>query len=458
MPALTYAQKKQKLISEFRELTNTSTDEAVGLGKTTSNLFRDRSKVKTKRLDVRSLNQVISINARAMTVEVEGMTTFSALVDATLADGLLPLVVPELKTITIGGAVSGLAIESSSFKYGLVHESVQEMEVLLASGKVVTCRPDNNYSDLFYGLPNSYGTLGYILKVTTKLRPVKPYVHVRHLRFDNPHDYFQRLSVISTKQTYEGQAVDFIDGTIFSSSELYISLGFGCDQAPYTSDYTGQHIYYQSIHERSEDYLSIYDYIWRWDTDWFWCSRIIKADKPLWRRLLGKQRLNSRTYSKLMRLENRFHIAERIARWQHHPAGESIIQDIEVPIANAEKFLDFFQATIGISPVWVCPTKATTSNWPYCLYPMNPNSLYLNFGFWDSVKTTKDPDKGYYNRQVEATVEKLGGMKSLYSTSFYDRKRFEKLYNYQAYRKLKKRYDSQGRFKGLYEKCVQKVV
>ncbi len=455
MSATTYEQKKQRLVAEFLEL-NQASNGAIGLGKTTSNLFRDRSHAKTKRLNVRSFNTVIRVNVKDLTVEVEGMTTFEDLVKATLEHNLLPLVVPELKTITIGGGVSGLAIESSSFKYGLVHESVTEMEVLLPSGKVVTARRDNEYSDLFYGLPNSYGTLGYVIKVTTKVRKTKPYVRLQHIRFDNAHDYFQELEAISTTQTYDGHEVDFIDGTIFGPDEMYLTLGFDSDEAPYTSDYTGQHIYYHSIRSRTEDYLSTHDYIWRWDTDWFWCSRIIKADKPIVRRLLGRKRLGSRTYGKLMRLEQRWRIAERIGRLQGNSPGESIIQDVEVPIVNAEKFLDFFQKDIGITPVWVCPTKATTKDWPYPLYPMDPDSLYINFGFWDSVQTTKNPDQGHYNKLIEDTVQQLGGMKSLYSNSFYERKNFEKIYNYQSYKKLKKRYDPTGRFKGLYEKCVKK--
>jgi len=65
-----------------------------------------------------------------------------------------------------------------------------------------------------------------------------------------------------------------------------------------------------------------------------------------------------------------------------------------------------------------------------------------------------DPDEGYYNKLIEYSVEKLGGMKSLYSTSYYERTHFERLYNYTVYRKLKQRYDKNGRFKDLYEKCI----
>jgi FAD/FMN-containing dehydrogenase len=456
MQNINYSQKKQRLVKELAEIAASGVEGGIGLGKSTSNLFRDRTKVKTNKLNVRDFNQVIKVNKKDLTVEVEGMTTYEELADATLKHGLVPLVVPELKTITIGGGVSGLAIESSSFKYGLAHESVLKMDVLLASGEVVTCSPNNEYRDLFYAIPNSYGTLGYVIKVTARLRRIKPFVKLQHIKFDNPLSYFEAMNKISQDQSYEKEPIDFIDGVVFGPNDLYITLGTDVDEAPYTSDYTRQSIYYKSLKTRSEDYLTNYDYIWRWDTDWFWCSRIIKADKPIIRRLIGKNRLGSRTYSKMMYFEQRHQIGKRINRLQNKKPNESVIQDVEVPIKNALKFLDFFHKIIKIKPIWVCPTKSTSKDWPYSLYPMNPSSLYINFGFWDSVKTTKNPDLGYYNKLIEAKIEELGGMKSLYSTSFYDRPKFEKLYNYPAYKKLKKRYDRDGRYKDLYDKVMSK--
>ena len=66
------------------------------------------------------------------------MCTYEDLVDATLPHGLMPLVVPQLRTITLGGAVTGLGIESTSFRNGLPHESVLEMDVLTGAGEIVT--------------------------------------------------------------------------------------------------------------------------------------------------------------------------------------------------------------------------------------------------------------------------------------------------------------------------------
>src|ERR1035441_4638598 len=164
----------------------------AGLGKTTSNLFRHRQPAARHTLDVRAFDHVLSIDAERMTADVEGMITYEALVKETLRYGLLPAVVPQLKTITVGGAVSGLGIESSSFKYGLVHETVEAMEILTGNGDIVACSACLN-PDLFCGFPNSYGTLGYALRLTIRLVRAAPAVPLSHTRFEAPDAFFAHL-------------------------------------------------------------------------------------------------------------------------------------------------------------------------------------------------------------------------------------------------------------------------
>jgi FAD/FMN-containing dehydrogenase len=104
--------------------------EPVRLAKRTSNLFRPRNAPRAPGLDVSGLTGVLDVDPVARTADVQGMCTYEDLVDATLPHGLMPLVVPQLRTITLGGAVTGLGIESTSFRNGLPHESVVEMDVL----------------------------------------------------------------------------------------------------------------------------------------------------------------------------------------------------------------------------------------------------------------------------------------------------------------------------------------
>lgn len=444
---IAYEEKKQRLIHELRS----GPGETVGLDKDTSNLFRERAGVHRKRLDVRDFNHVLQVNSEEGWVNVEGMTPYQTLVDGTLLHGVMPAVVPELKSITVGGAVSGIGIESSSFKYGLVHETVLELEVLLGDGRVVICTPDNEHKALFFGFPNSYGTLGYVLRLKIKAVPIKHYVRLRHIPYHDAEAYFRDLNDWCQRK---GEA-DFIEGTVFAEDELYLSLANFVDEVPFTSDYTYKNIYYRSIRHKETDYLTVRDYIWRWDTDWFWCSKNFYVQNPIIRRLVGRSFLNSVTYTKIMRWNSKWQITKRIDHMLgSHP--ESVIQDVDIPIANAPAFLKFFHREIGITPLWICPVRAYNPDVRFDLFPMDPNTVYVNFGFWDVVKSRKRQSPGYFNRKVEQKVAELGGVKSLYSDVYYSPEEFWKNYNKPVYDALKARYDPHSAFKDLYQKTVLK--
>jgi FAD/FMN-containing dehydrogenase len=412
--------------------------ERIGLRKSTSNLFRHRSPAGKRFIDVRAFTRVLAIDPQRMTADVEGMITYEALVDETLKFGLLPAVVPQLKTITVGGAVSGLGIESSSFKFGLVHETVEEMEILLGDGRLVTCSCREN-PDLFFGFPNSYGTLGYALRLTIRLIPAKPYVHLTHIRFTDPESYFDAVAARAESM------LDYLDGTIFSRGEMYLTEGEFVNQAPSVSDYTYMDIYYKSIQRKSHDrnsgdWLTAKDYIWRWDTDWFWCSKHFYVQTPGIRRLF-KWGLNSATYQRIMRLSHSI--------LPDAGGTESVIQDVDIPIHNAPEFFDFLLSEIGITPVWMCPFK--TRLWD--LSPLR-EGLHVNFGFWDVIPSTHE--KGHFNRKIERKTMELGGAKGLYSSAWYDEAEFWSIYDQLRYTELKQTYDPDNVFPDLYSKCVRR--
>ncbi|SOD71950.1 FAD/FMN-containing dehydrogenase [Jatrophihabitans sp. GAS493] len=444
----------QSRVARLREqLAEVGPDQPVRLRKKTSNLFRPRAKAPGT-LDAELFNGVLSIDVEARTADVGGMTTYEDLVAATLQHGLMPLVVPQLKTITLGGAVTGLGIESSSFRNGCPHESVLEMDILLGDGTLVTAAPGGDNADLFYGFPNSYGSLGYALRLRIELQPVKSFVHLRHLRFDDLASCVEAMHQIATSGEYGGEAVDFLDGTWFTPSESYLSLGTFSDTAQSVSDYTDQKIYYRSIQQKRQDWLTIADYIWRWDTDWFWCSRAFGAQNPRLRRLWPKRYRRSDFYWKLIALNRRVHFAERLDRRRGLPVSEEIVQDIEVPIDRVAEFVSFLNERTGIEPVWLCPLKQRDENAVWDLYKFDPSILYVNIGFWSSAYLPDGEQDGYHNRAIEEMVAKLGGRKSLYSTSFYPEDEFWSIYSGSAYRMLKRRYDSDNRLLDLYEKTV----
>ncbi|QKT05987.1 FAD-binding oxidoreductase [Gordonia sp. X0973] len=454
-----------RLLESYRAIPPEGT---VRLAKKTSNLFRRRERNPYPGLDTSGLSGVISVDPVARTADVAGMCTYEDLVDATLPHGLAPLVVPQLKTITLGGAVTGLGIESTSFRNGLPHESVLEIDILTGSGEIITATPTNEYADLFYGFPNSYGTLGYSVRLWIELEPVKPFVELRHVRFTDLRTLMSTMTRIVDEKTYDGVPVDYLDGVVFTADESYLVLGRQTDDETVPlSDYTGKHIYYRSIqHAPSStpktDRLTIHDYLWRWDTDWFWCSRAFGTQNPTVRRFWPRRWLRSSFYWKLIALDHRYNIGDRLNARKGLPPSERVVQDIEVPIEKTVDFVEWFLANVPIEPLWLCPlrlrdpapgTPADAAR-PWPLYPLEPHRTYVNVGFWSAVPVTPG-EPGYTNRLIEKQVAALDGHKSLYSESFYSPEEFAALYGDEQYRKLKSTYDPKSRLLDLYSKAVK---
>jgi FAD/FMN-containing dehydrogenase len=273
-------------------------------------------------------------------------------------------------------------------------------------------------------------------------------VRLEHVRHADPAACFAEIG----RHCAEG-GVDFLDGTVFAPDELYLTLGRFVDHAPWVSDYTYMRIYYRSIRERGIDYLAVRDYLWRWDTDWFWCSKNVGAQHPLVRRLLGRKRLNSITYQRIMRWNRRWALTRAIDRLRGR-TSESVIQDVDIPLAHAAEFLAFLHREIGILPIWLCPIRAPDAGKRFPLYPLARESVYVNFGFWDTVGSRGSQTPGRLNRKIEHKVAELSGLKSLYSDSFYTEAEFWSACDRRAYALLKARYDPGGALPDLYGKCV----
>ncbi len=426
----------------------------VRLAKATTNLFRVRSASSAPGLDVSGLTSVIEVDPDGRTAEVQGMCTYVDLVNATLPHGLIPLVVPQLRTITLGGAVTGLGIESTSFRNGLPHESVLEMDVFTGAGEVVTTRPGD---DLFDAFPNSYGSLGYATRLRIRLEPVEPYVALRHVRVED-HLLPRVIAEIVSTGTHDGERVDGLDGVAFAPGEVYLTLARWTDEPGPVSDYTGQQVFFRSVQQRPSDRLTAYDYLWRWDTDWFWCSGAFGAQHPLVRRLWPRRLRRSDVYMRLLALDRRFDVADRLDRRAGRPLRERVVQDIEVPVARLPEFLEWFDTEIGMRPVWLCPLVATGSvgGRSWTTYPLTPGETYVNVGFWGTVHVGPDAVDGPRNRAIEQKVHELGGHKSLYSEAYYDRATFDDLYSGAELALVKKRYDPDDRLTSLFDKTVRK--
>jgi len=258
---------------------------------------------------------------------------------------------------------------------------------------------------------------------------------------------------------------------VFGADESYLVLGRWADSAPAPSDYTGQQIYYRSLRQRSQDALTVHDYLWRWDTDWFWCSRAFGAQNPRLRRIWPASKRRSDVYHRMVGLENRYGIVAAIDKRRGLPARERVIQDVEIPIERTAEFVAWFLEHVPMTPIWLCPLQlrargsvpdaesglpeAPGQPWP--LYPLQRDELYVNVGFWGAIPIQPGHVDGDMNRLIEAAVADHGGHKSLYSDAYYPEAEFWARYGGDAYRPVKQRYDPDHRLLDLYAKAVRRA-
>lgn len=117
-----------------------------------------------------NLIDILEIDLKRHVVRVEPMVTMGQLSATLLKIGWTIGIVPELEDLTIGGLVMGTGVESSSHIYALFQNICLSYELVLADGSVVKCSRDEK-SDLYYAVPWSYGTLGFLTAVEIEILP-----------------------------------------------------------------------------------------------------------------------------------------------------------------------------------------------------------------------------------------------------------------------------------------------
>ena len=169
----------------------------------------------------------------------------------------------------------------------------------------------------------------------------------------------------------------------------------------------------------------------------------------MWPRRLRR----SDVYWKLVALDRRLGIGDRLDRRAGRPQGERVVQDVEIPVERLTEFLAWFDHEIGMRPVWLCPLRLRDREWPG--YPLTRGTTYVNVGFWGVVNVGPEAPQSPLNRAIEDKVSELGGHKSLYSEAFYAPDEFDRLYGGAELARVKRTHDPDDRLTSLYDKVVR---
>lgn len=388
-------------------------------------------------VDVSALTAVLEVDVAARTCTAEPGATFADVVRRTLRDGLLPKVVPELQGITLGGAVAGCSVESMSYRYGGFHDTCLAYEVVDGTGARRELARGDTLFELIHG---SYGTLAILTRVTFELVEAAPFVTLtyhHHATFD--------AFMADLRERCAAADFDFVDGIVHAPDHLVLCLGRFAETAPRApSDYgpTGG-VFYRSTGRLERDWMTTFDYCFRYDADCHWLSR---TAPPLeWRpvrRALGRRVLGSEN---LITWSGR--LGPALGRVQKRP---DVVVDVFIPARRLAEFWAWYAEVFDYWPLWIVPYRVDE---PYAwIDPAHGAGLAGELMIDCAVYGKRNTGPRDLSALLEAKTYELGGIKTLISENHHTEERFWSVYNRPAWEAAKAELDPGQHFAGLYEK------
>jgi FAD/FMN-containing dehydrogenase len=399
---------------------------------------RDDKRRTDEKLDVSDLDEILEIDPVAMTCTAEPGVTFTDLVDATMELGLVPLVVPELRTITIGGAVSGCSLESMSFRHGGFHDTCLEYEVITAKGDVIRCTPEHERL-LFQMMHGSFGTLGILSELTFRLVPAKRFVRLDHERYATLAEYKDAI-----RRRAADDSVDFLDGFVHGPRSHVLSVGRFVDDAPFTNRYDWLKVYYKSTTERREDWLATRHYFFRYDNG----VTNVHPKSFLGRLLLGRFMHSA----ELLRLADTLH---KVVLPASRP---DVTVDLFIPFSKVDEFLAWHDERFGFYPLWCVPYRRVHDyEWIDRRFfdGLGGDDMFLDLAIY-GMKQGDDGRNAYAD--IEAELLRINAIKTLISYNYYPRDVFWRIFDEANYAAVKRRTDPDNVLRDLYDKTCRAAL
>lgn len=412
-------------------------------------------KLSHRKIDV-GLYDILEIDEQRGIVRVEPLATMGQISRSLISRGWTLPVVPELDSLTVGGLIMGFGVESSSHKYGLFQHICEAFEIVTAEGKLIKCSPSEN-SELFYQIPWSHGTLGFLVAAELKIIPVKKYVRLHYrpvYSLDAMVDLFEQVS-------RDTENNDFVEGLVYGRDQAVIMVGnfadaIGTDGSLNAIGRWYQPWFYKHVQTYLEhqkegvEYLPVRDYFHRHTRSYFWTMEEIIAfgNHPIFRALLGwalPPRIELLKYTETemtRRLREKFHV----------------VQDMLMPIRYLKQSIDYFDEHFRLYPLWLSPMAIRDNGGrlgfvhPFRTDEGAVDELYVDIGAY-GTPVKKDFDNAVALPLLERFVIEHGGYQALYARTTMSREDFRTMFDHAGYDRLREQlpYCRQG-FDEVYDK------
>lgn len=358
---------------------------------------------------------------------------------------------PELDDLTVGGLIAGFGVETSSWQYGLFQHICESLEVILADGSLVRCSPTEN-PELFYTIPWSYGTLGFLVAAELKMVVAKPYVKLTYEPCYTRKEYVSLLD----RRCKEG-GFDFIECLAFSSDTAVVMTGTMVEQAPtvnsigrFWKPWFFEHVRsFLNKNQTFTEYLPLRDYYHRHTKSLFWeMNEILPfGNHPLFRYTLGWLIPPKVSFLKLTTTETLHKVYEE----------KHVDQDMLVPMKDLDKCLSVFHKEWELYPLWLCPCRIPSTPVRGLVNPVDKldDDMFVDVGAYGVPRRVMN-DSHYEPKQALRNVEKfvrdVKGFQALYAMTLMDKSEFEQMFDHSLYFKLRQKYSCDGAFPVIYDK------
>lgn len=385
------------------------------------------------------LHDILELNIEKQTVKVEPLVNMGQITALLNPLGWTLPVVPELDDLTVGGLINGFGVETSSHKYGLFQYICVSFDIVTAEGKLIHCSENEN-PELFYSIPWSHGTLGFLVAAELRIIPVKRFVKLSYEPVYSLDELVKRF-----EQESRNTENDFVELLQYSLDTGVLMVGKMVDKPEkdgkvnrigrWYKPWFYKHVEgYLKENKKGIEYIPIRSYYHRHTRSFFWeMEEIIPFGNRPWYRFLFGWALPPRiALLKFFETETTQKLREK-----YH-----VVQDMLMPISKLKESILYFEKHYKLYPLWLCPMLVKENALkigfihPYKKENGEIDELYVDIGAYGTPKA-RGFDGNRELKQLEQFVIDNHGFQALYARTLMDSEQFRTMFDHTYYDKLR---------------------
>ncbi|MFB0566030.1 MAG: FAD-binding oxidoreductase [Candidatus Aminicenantaceae bacterium] len=184
-------------------------------------------------VSLENMNRVVEIDKDNQMAVVEAGVNLMDFYREVENSGLFFPPHPGEESAMIGGVISTNAGGSRAVKYGVIRNYVRGLEIVLASGEIITLGGKIMKSSTGYNLLNliigSEGTLGIITKAIINLLPQPQVIRSLIIPYDDLEKAIETVPLLSGKKILP-MAVEFMEREVIVITERYLKMKWPCSE------------------------------------------------------------------------------------------------------------------------------------------------------------------------------------------------------------------------------------